>query len=84
MNENTVNRKCKYFKCPTKCALIQPDGNCYQCLIVRYEINKKDLSMMRERLDKLEEENKTLKILLADKLITENKDLASPEERNKK
>ncbi len=69
LNRNMVNRKCKYFNHPEKCVLLQPECNCYQCPIVRWEIDKKDLELFRKRLDELEKENKELKILLADKLL---------------
>ena len=66
-----VNRKCKYFNDPEKCALIQPEYNCYQCPIVEWEINKKDLSLLQGRISKLEKENHDLKIMLAEKLLKE-------------
>ena len=69
INKNTVNRKCKYFNQPEKCALLQPECNCYQCPIVRWEIDKKDVNMFRRRIMELEEENQKLKIALADKII---------------
>ena len=68
-NKNKVNRKCKYFNQPEKCILLQPECNCYQCPIVSWEIDKKDLSLMRKRIEELEKENQNLKILLADNVI---------------
>ena len=64
-----VNRKCKYFNNPEACRMIQEECNCYQCPIVEWEINKKDLSLMQKRLYELEKENQKLKIALADKVI---------------
>ena len=69
LNRNMVNRKCKYFNQPEKCVLLQPECNCYQCPIVRWEIDKKDVDLFRRRLDELEKENQKLKILLADKTL---------------
>ena len=66
---NMVNRKCKYFNNPEACRMIQEECNCYQCPIVEWEINKKDLSLMQKRLYELEKENQKLKIALADKVI---------------
>lgn len=75
LNKNKVNRKCKYFNQSEKCVLLQPECNCYQCPIVELELNKKDLSLFRKRLDELEKENQTLKILLADKIIAEKEEV---------
>ena len=79
MNKNKVNKTCKYFNDDAKCALIQPEQNCYQCIMVEQETNKKDMSLMREKLRKLEEENRTLKILLADNAIESYKTSLKPE-----
>ena len=78
INRNMVNRKCKYFNQPEKCELLQPECNCYQCPIVRWEIDKKDVDLFRKRLDELEKENKELKTLLADKIL---EDTRTPKER---
>ena len=77
-NKNKVNRKCKYFNQPKKCILLQPECNCYQCPIVEWEINKKDLELFRKRSDELKKENKELKILLADKIL---EDTRTPKEK---
>jgi hypothetical protein len=82
INRNMVNRKCKYFKQPEKCVLLQPECNCYQCPIVEWEISKKDLKLFRKRLDELEKENKELKILLADKILDSTRTPQKEEDTN--
>ncbi len=66
-----VNRKCKYFNNPEACQMIQKECNCYQCPIVEWELNKKDLSLLQNKISKLEKENHDLKILLAEKVLKE-------------
>lgn len=70
---NMVNRKCKYFNNEEACRMIQEECNCYQCPIVEWEINKKDLSLLQHKISKLEKENHDLKILLAEKVLKECK-----------
>lgn len=75
-SENTVKKNCVFYKDDKSCEKLQPERNCYQCDLTRVKMLESDVNNYKKRLyaaeennETLEEENKKLKIMLAENYL---------------
>lgn len=66
-----VHTNCVFFNDESACRKLRKDRNCYQCPITQCPSLRFDVCRLQSEITRLNDVNKRLKIMLADKLLLE-------------
>lgn len=78
-NANKVKKNCKFYNRPVICSALQPECNCYQCVIAERDILAAQEKHLRNQISELERENSFLRSKLSKQYISElEKELTAP------
>lgn len=78
-NENKVKKNCRFYNRPVICAALQPERNCYQCVIAERDILATQQKHLQDKIRQLERENSLLKSKLCEEYLSEiEKELSAP------